>query len=1601
MTDRAHFNNPQTSLRGGADYIGNIWVTLNPLTYPLLLLGIFLLWTPIYVAAAVVVTPSSGPIYGGTPVTITGSGFVSDPVTSVDIGGDIATNLVVVNDTTLTVTTPAGLGAGPADVDINFQSGNNDYTANAFTYEDVSITSVTPSSGPLNGGTTVTILGNHFAAPTTVMFGGIQGTSVNIIDSQTLSVITPPEQSGTPGPVDVELEVTDALAYAALSSGFTYVQPTATSITPATGPIYGGTSITINGSGFSEIGSAIINIDGFPASNVTVISDSAITAITPEGSTSGAAVDVDIQYDSGLLGSTYLAGAFTYQNISITSIAPSQGPIGGGTRLLVKGDVFKSPMAMTIDGIAATDVQVLDKNTLLATTPPGLQVSMVDVSVYTTDTIASVFLAGAFTYVNTTVSTVSPPSGSTQGGTYVTISGSDISDNVSVSFGGVPATNVIVVDKDTVSVISPPNPAGTVTVSLDDGYGPYDLLNAFTYIAPAPQINSIVPSSGLTAGGSSITITGSNFQTGLSVTIGGQSLGSLSFIDSNTVSGTVPALPLGTADIIVTNPDGQHATFSAGYNVVSQLPQAFTVAGDVAPYGAPDGMLNVGDLLILQQFITGFKTPTAEEILIADVAPLNSPDGALNAGDSVVLTRAVLGEVTLNPVGNGSGTPSVDIVSPVSGQNPYAISGTALPNTTVDIYVNAVLQQQVVSNADGTFTANVILEDGQNNIYASADDGAGSIISTNHVQVTYQNSIDRSQGGIIPVDTAWTPGSLPQPYRITSDLVITAGTRLILQPGVVLEFDDNAGLIINGELKVQGSAEQPVTFTSSNYTAPVKGVWSGIQFGATSANSVIDNAVIEWAANGVSAASASNLIVSNSRIGNYSNSGISFTAGSTGSIINNVINNFDKTSSGIIVNQSSPLIDGNTLLNNFYGIDISAASPLVQNNVVQENAIGIHIRGNNANPVVSGNVLVENTSYGVQITGTGQDSTNPQPALNGNNLYGNGTAGLYVTDYGSSTGIVLDFSNNWWGDAAPVVGSQIVVNAGNTPVTVADFSSPQTGISAGPVITRLIVTEEFISPNNSPGVKDSSTISASISEPANWTVSVNGESGIVRSYSGSGTSIIANWDGRDGSAALVADGRYSVTISAISSSSSLTAVGKHSFTITVDNTAPVADIDFALQNASYQGVLNVPITGRATDATQRDYLVEYGPGSEPGSWTVLASIQNTVVLSGSLVDWTVVDQNGVQVPNGLYSVRLTVNDEAGNSSTDGVTFGIFNALVYDILPISTTILRPALGEVASVSFSVLLPSTTFKYTISDERTGQVVRTLEQIYGASINNVLSWDGKNDAGNYVPDEAYVYTLTATNGIEFQDYTPISNEGVTGAIFGSGLVNFDPVRNQLWINNVNVSAGPLCRVTLCVSRVATQTLCSPSATSFKAVDGVPLQAGLQTIYWDGYDPSGDPLITNSYAFYFPAPIPLPTNTILVKGTTPFISGEDVAPNIEVKSNPYIVTHSYEEQTQIRFQLDQDSVVNVKLLPPGVSDPNDPSAQVLVNAAMLLAESSPGVPQIHTATWKGYDDSVPVPDTNNILVATEGTYTFTIEATSVVTGLTSLYRGAVTLYH
>jgi formylglycine-generating enzyme required for sulfatase activity len=140
-----------------------------------------------------------------------------------------------------------------------------------------------------------------------------------------------------------------------------------------------------------------------------------------------------------------------------------------------------------------------------------------------------------------TVSSVSPTSGSTLGGTAITITGTNLTGASSVTVGGVAATSVVVVSSTSITAVTPAGTAGAKTIAVTTAGGTASLTNGFTYVAPAPTVSSVSPTSGSTLGGTAITITGTNLTGASSVTVGGVAATSVVVVSSTSITAVTPA----------------------------------------------------------------------------------------------------------------------------------------------------------------------------------------------------------------------------------------------------------------------------------------------------------------------------------------------------------------------------------------------------------------------------------------------------------------------------------------------------------------------------------------------------------------------------------------------------------------------------------------------------------------------------------------------------------------------------------------------------------------------------------------------------------------------------------------------------------------------------------------------------------------------------------------------------------------------------------------------------------------------------------------------------------------------------------------------------
>jgi hypothetical protein len=343
------------------------------------------------------VSPSTGSPQGGDVVTIHGGGF-SDPI-RVTFDGVTAV-VQSATATTIRVVTPPFLGGVPVGetravtvsvtINLNEPEQATDSLASGFVYVNggsgilqPQIFSVTPSSGPNEGGTQVTINGDGFEAPVAVDFG--EGTATQpFVSAQIVSVtrtrivVLSPAASGFgQGNLNglISIRVTNQGSGRTTTATDSFRYGTAvriTSIAPGEGPATGGTLVTVFGQGFDE---PVAVSMGNHAQQVISVSGSEIVirtvpiVITGCSDVSGATSVTNIE-----TGDSATGPSFTYRvpRPTIFAIQPSSGPQAGNTLVTVTGSGFTSNMLVefSIGGATLTgNVQSRTSTTITVRTP--------------------------------------------------------------------------------------------------------------------------------------------------------------------------------------------------------------------------------------------------------------------------------------------------------------------------------------------------------------------------------------------------------------------------------------------------------------------------------------------------------------------------------------------------------------------------------------------------------------------------------------------------------------------------------------------------------------------------------------------------------------------------------------------------------------------------------------------------------------------------------------------------------------------------------------------------------------------------------------------------------------------------------------------------------------------------------------------------------------------------------------------------------------------------------------------------------------------------------------------------------------------------------
>ncbi len=498
-----------------------------------------------------------------------------------------------------------------------------------------------------------------------------------------------------------------------------------------------------------------------------------------------------------------------------------------------------------------------------------------------------------------TVKSVSPASGSLAGLIPVTVKGKNLNGATAVTFGTAPGTHVTPVSATEVTVLSPASSTtGPVNVSVTTpgGTSAISKEDKFTYL-PVPVVTGISPGWGPKAGGTTVTITGTDLSGATSVKFGTKA-GAISADSATSVSVTSPAESVGTVNVTVTTGDGTSAISPADdfayTSVVNPCTQSITAdseitAGiyDACPFDVPAGVtvaINPGAI-----FKLGSSQSTTVEGTLDAVGTSADPITFTSINDNSVGGDTGSGSPLAGDwVGidvDGSGT--VDLEHATVN---YAITGVVVSSSaSVTISSNTFANEQhAAANVSGTsaltFTDNQAIDGG----YAAAFNLDSSSLNFDDI---FGNV---ASGGLDPavtvdgtVGTTSTMAAEAVPWQIDTQLNIPSGVTLTIDAGTVVKSTGDyicpgtggsldGSLCVFGTLNAVGTSADPITFTSINDNSvggdtgsgsPLAGDWVGIDVDG-SGTVDLEHATVNYAITGVVVSSSASVTISSNTFAN-------------------------------------------------------------------------------------------------------------------------------------------------------------------------------------------------------------------------------------------------------------------------------------------------------------------------------------------------------------------------------------------------------------------------------------------------------------------------------------------------------------------------------------------------------------------------------------------------------------------------------------------------------------------------------------------------------------------------------------------------------------
>ena len=435
--------------------------------------------------------------------------------------------------------------------------------------------------------------------------------------------------------------------------------------------------------------------------------------------------------------------------------------------------------------------------------------------------------------------------------------------------------------------------------------------------------------------------------------------------------------------------------------------------------------------------------------------------------------------------------------------------------------------------------------------------------------------------------------------------------------------------------------------------------------------------------------------------------------------------------------------------------------------------------------------------------------------------------------------------------------------------------------------------------------------------------------------------------------------------------------------IVVDAASPTARITAPTEGSTLTG-LTANVVGVADGTNFTSYVVEYGEGIAPTTWTPITS--SVVAGSGDLAMWdlstftffhagtesvvagTLGVIDAVNLTPGTYTLRVTAEDTVGNLSFLDTEFTVDFFAITNVSR-DVGVLDPATGGTTTISFTVPFLVDVAEVFVHDVESRVRVRTITTGTLGGGANSLVWDGKDDSGLAVSDGAYFFVVRAQSGpaAGWWNSADVPMTGPSPTWIQSNVMLVDPF--------IDAYENDLARIQYELSGPGSVAIeirgPTPGVRVRRLVSGA-VGPGVHMRTWDGRADDGT-IYSGAFSVHFSGPAALPEQVIVVESTRPDFD--------EFRAESYLIHPLYREVSTLTYTLTRPAEVTVT-----ITDPNG-------SAVRTLATNQNQAAGAHTLEWDGLDDA-------GRFVDLEGDYSVHLAGADLVTDVVGTRTGVIVVY-